>query len=62
MDSYGNVIFYKGMENDRKVEKDYVQRKGIEVIGRFGERYYLWSDQSIISGYDMAMKHSYKEE
>lgn len=55
---YGNVIFYKGMENDRKLVKDYIQGKGVEVIGRFGEWDYLWSDQSFLSGYNMALKHS----
>lgn len=59
---YGNVIFYKGMENDRRLVKDYIKSKGIELIGRFGEWDYLWSDQSFLSGYNMAVKHSGKEE
>lgn len=47
---YGNVIFYNGMEQDRALIKDYMLSKGIQLIGRFGEWDYLWSDQSYLSG------------
>lgn len=47
---FGNVIFYDGMEKDRKIVKDYLHEAGIHLIGRFGEWDYLWSDQSLLSG------------
>ena len=48
---YGNIIFYIGMEEDRKMVLDYLQRVGIKTIGRFGKWEYLWSDQSLLSGF-----------
>lgn len=47
---YGNVIFYHGMEDDRKVVLDYLNSLNIKTIGRFGKWEYLWSDQSLKSG------------
>lgn len=47
---YGNVIFYNGMEQDRALVKEYMLFKDIQLIGRFGEWDYLWSDQSYLSG------------
>ena len=47
---FGNVIFYVGMEQDRKIVRDYLREAGIHLIGRFGEWDYLWSDQSLLSG------------
>lgn len=49
---YGNVIFYTGMENNRKIVKDYLSDNEIISIGRFGEWDYLWSNQSFLSGYN----------
>jgi len=48
--SYGNVIFFKGMEEIRDKVKSFIAGKGITLIGRFGEWDYLWSDQSYMSG------------
>jgi protoporphyrinogen oxidase len=47
---YGNVLFLHGMEKDRDCIKEYVQNQGIDLIGRFGEWDYQWSDQSYLSG------------
>jgi protoporphyrinogen oxidase len=48
--SYGNVIFLHGMEKDRDFIKKYLFCRGVDLIGRFGEWDYLWSDQSFLSG------------
>ena len=48
--NYGNVVFYSGMEADRAIVKEYLERVGIRVVGRFGEWEYFWSDQSMLSG------------
>lgn len=53
---FGNVIFYKGMEKDRQIVKDFMEHCHITMIGRFGEWDYLWSDQSYLSGMNAAMK------
>lgn len=50
---YGNVVFYHGMEEDRKIILDYLNQKEIKSIGRFGEWDYLWSNQSFMSGYNI---------
>lgn len=47
---YGNVIFYHGMEEDRKVILNFLRKRNIQTIGRFGKWDYLWSDQSLITG------------
>ncbi len=47
---YGNVIFYHGMEDDRKIVLDYLEKLNIKTVGRFGKWEYLWSDQSLLSG------------
>lgn len=47
---YGNVVFFEGMLEKRKLLKDYFEKKGISLIGRFGEWDYFWSDQSLLSG------------
>lgn len=51
---YGNVIFLKDMEQHRKAVKDYISKTGIQLIGRFGEWEYYWSDQSYMSGKNRA--------
>jgi protoporphyrinogen oxidase len=53
---FGNVVFYKGMEDDRKLLLDYIRDKSIHSIGRFGEWDYLWSNQSFMSGYKAGIK------
>lgn len=50
---YANVVFYNGMEHDRKIVLDYLGKLKIKSIGRFGEWDYLWSDQSFLSGYSV---------
>jgi protoporphyrinogen oxidase len=47
---YGNVLFLHGMEKSRDDIKQYFVRHGVDLIGRFGEWDYLWSDQSYLSG------------
>lgn len=47
---YGNVIFYQGMEDDRKMVLDYLENLNIKTMGRFGKWEYLWSDQSLMTG------------
>lgn len=49
-EKYANVVFDSNIYNARKAVRDYLSSLGIEVIGRFGEWDYLWSDQSLISG------------
>ena len=51
---YANVIFSKPIYQARKIVRDYLLSVGIETIGRFGEWDYLWSDQSLISGMNVA--------
>jgi len=46
---YGNVIFYHGMEDDRKIVLDYLEKLNIKTVGRFGKWEYLWSDQSLLT-------------
>jgi protoporphyrinogen oxidase len=48
---YGNVVFYKGMEEDRSIIRNYFKSNLVHTIGRFGEWDYLWSNQAFISGY-----------
>lgn len=54
---YGNVVFYDGMEKDRKVVKNYLEELGIHLIGRFGQWEYHWTDQSLLTGKAVADQH-----
>lgn len=50
-EKYANVIFTEPVYESRKLVRDYMKEIGIETIGRFGEWDYLWSDQSLLSGF-----------
>ena len=50
---YGNVVFYQGMEDDRKIVQDYLDSVNIHYIGRFGKWGYLWTDASLLSGKEL---------
>ncbi len=47
---YGNVVFYKGMEDDRRIVHEYLDSVHIQCIGRFGKWAYLWTDQCLLTG------------
>ncbi|CNJ89035.1 NAD(P)-binding protein [Yersinia enterocolitica] len=50
---WGNVVFKHNMESCREIVRDYLEKnKSIKNIGRFGEWDYLWSNQSLLSGYN----------
>lgn len=49
--AFGNVIFDQGMEKNRKTVLDWLEKSGVASCGRFGEWDYLWSNQSLLSGY-----------
>jgi len=49
--TYGNVIFEQGMEERRAIVLEWLKSHGIESCGRFGTWDYLWSNQSLLSGY-----------
>jgi protoporphyrinogen oxidase len=49
---FGNVIFDRGMEAHRQRVLDWARGAGIASCGRFGEWDYLWSNQSLLSGYN----------
>jgi protoporphyrinogen oxidase len=53
---YGNVLFLHNMEKDRDCIRTYIQHYGVDLIGRFGEWDYLWSDQSYLSAKNKALK------
>lgn len=53
---YGNVIFRNGMEKEREIVRRYYEEQGVDLIGRFGEWEYYWSDQSYMSGKTKGMK------
>lgn len=57
---YGNVIFDIGMEEKREIVRNYYESYDIDLIGRFGEWEYLWSDQSFMSGKNKAKKRKEK--
>lgn len=50
---YANVIFDHNIYESRKIVREYLHSVGIETIGRFGEWDYLWSDQSLLSGFNV---------
>ena len=53
-EKYANVIFTEPIYESRNTVRDYLNSIGIETIGRFGEWDYLWSDQALVSGLNIA--------
>jgi len=51
---YGNVVFYKGMEEDRSEVKEWLRDYDVNLAGRFGEWEYFWSHQAMESGFKAA--------
>jgi len=56
VEKYANVIFDHFIYDNRRIVKDYLDEIGIISVGRFGEWDYFWSDQSMMSGRDGALK------
>lgn len=55
-EKYANVIFDHHIYKNRKIVLDFLSTNNIISIGRFGEWDYFWSDQSMLSGRDGALK------
>lgn len=55
-EKYANVIFDHNIYDNKKIVLDYLEKNKVISVGRFGEWDYLWSDQSMISGRDGALK------
>lgn len=51
---FANVIFTKPIYEARGVVRNYIHSLGIKTFGRFGIWDYLWSDQSLLSGFEIA--------
>jgi protoporphyrinogen oxidase len=62
IEKYANVIFDHHIYDNRKIVLDFLSANNIISIGRFGEWDYFWSDQSMLSGRDGAMKLINKKE
>lgn len=58
---YANVIFTHHIYDSRKIVRDYLLSQNIYTAGRFGEWGYLWSDQAVRSGLNIAEYLSLKE-
>lgn len=55
-EKYANVVFDHFIYTNRKIVLDFLEKNNVISVGRFGEWAYLWSDQSMISGRDGAIK------
>ncbi|MDC0273021.1 NAD(P)-binding protein [bacterium] len=55
-EKYANVIFDHSIYENRKTVLDFLEKKDIISIGRFGEWDYFWSDQSMLSGRSGALR------
>lgn len=53
---YGNVIFNKDIHKNKNEILNYLKLLEIHSIGRFGKWEYLWSDESFLSGKEVALK------
>lgn len=51
-EKYANVIFTEPIYKARKIVREWLKEQGVITIGRFGEWDYLWSDQSLLSGFN----------
>lgn len=55
-EKYANVIFDHHIYENRKIVLDFLSENNIISVGRFGEWDYFWSDQSLLSGRNGALK------
>lgn len=55
-EKYANVIFDHHIYENRKIVLDYLEEKNVISVGRFGEWEYFWSNQSMMSGRNGALK------
>lgn len=55
-EKYANVIFDHHIYENRKIVLNFLKENNIISVGRFGEWEYFWSDQSMLSGRDGALK------
>ena len=51
---YANVIFDLQIYNNRKIVLDYLKHIQIIPAGRFGTWEYLWTDQCVLNGKNVA--------
>lgn len=56
VEKYANVIFDHFIYENRKVVLDFLEDNKVITVGRFGEWDYFWSDQSMLSGRNGALK------
>lgn len=61
-EEYANIIFTKETYIARDNIKKYYKKNNINLIGRFGEWEYFWSDQSFLSGKKSVEKLGEKNE
>lgn len=55
-EKYANVIFDHHIYENRKIVLEFLAQNNVISIGRFGEWEYFWSDQSLLSGRNGAVK------
>ena len=53
-EKYANVIFDKDIYKNREIVFDYLNKVGIESIGRFGKWEYFWTHQAFKDGMEAA--------
>jgi hypothetical protein len=55
-EKYANIIFDHHIYENRKIVLDFLSENNIVSVGRFGEWDYFWSDQSMLSGRNGALR------
>lgn len=55
-EKFANVIFSEPIYESRKIVREYMESVNIVTFGRFGVWDYLWTDQSLLSGLELATK------
>ncbi|WP_238916568.1 NAD(P)-binding protein [Clostridium sp. YIM B02555] len=54
---YANVVFDLETKKNKEIVKKFINKREIELVGRFGEWEYFWSDQSLLSGINKAKEY-----
>ena len=52
-EKYANIIFDKNIYKNRQIVLDYLNKIGIESIGRFGKWEYFWTHQAFKNGMEV---------
>jgi len=60
--SYANILYTHNRYDARKLILGYLGQYGVHCLGRYGSWEYLWSDQAVMAGLNLARQLGFKQD